>query len=72
MARLRPLRKCTTVDMLRRRYMRESAMLLRVLGSRGDIPIGPPKPLRVRSLTDKVSTYKGRLMLSGTVLEVTA
>ena len=45
-------------DMLRRRYTRESATLLRVLGSRGNIPIGPPKPLRARSLTDKVSTYK--------------
>jgi hypothetical protein len=46
------------VDTLRRRYMRESATLLRVMGSRGDILISPPKPLRVRSLTDKVLTYE--------------
>jgi hypothetical protein len=45
-------------DTLRRRYTRESATLLRVLGSQGDIPIGPPKPLRARSLTDKVLTYE--------------
>jgi hypothetical protein len=38
--------------------MRKSATLLRVLGSRGDIPIGLPKLLRARSLTDKVSTYE--------------
>ena len=48
----------SSADTLRRRYTRESATLLRVLGSRGDISIGPPKPLRARSLTDKVSTYE--------------
>jgi hypothetical protein len=48
----------STGDTLRRRYTHESATLLHVLGSRGDIPIGPPKPLRARSLTDKVSTYE--------------
>jgi hypothetical protein len=58
--------------MLRRHYTRESATLLHVMGSRGDIPIGPPKPLRARSLSDKVSTYKGRPTLSGTISEVTA
>jgi hypothetical protein len=61
-----------SVDTLRRRYTRESATLLRAEGSRGDISTGPPKPLRARSLTDKVSTYKGRPTLSGTVSEVTA
>ena len=45
-------------DTLRRRYTRESATLLHVLGSRGDIPISPPKLLCVRSLTDKVSMYE--------------
>ena len=45
-------------DTLRRCYTCESATLLRILGSRGDIPIGPLKPLRVRSLTDKVSMYE--------------
>jgi hypothetical protein len=45
-------------DTLRRRYMCESTTLLRVMGSRGNILIGPPKPLHARSLTDKVSTYE--------------
>jgi hypothetical protein len=45
-------------DTLRRCYTRESATLLRAEGSRGDIPIGPPKPLCARSLSDKVSMYK--------------
>jgi hypothetical protein len=47
-----------SVDTLRRRYTRESATLMHVLGLQGDIPIGPPKPLRARSLTDKVSMYE--------------
>jgi hypothetical protein len=59
-------------DTLRRRYTRESATLLRAEGSRGDISTGPPKPLRARSLSDKVLTYKGRPTLSGTISEVTA
>ena len=55
-------------DMLRCRYTCESATLLRAEGSRGDILTGPPKPLRMCSLSDKVSMYKGRPMLSGTCL----
>ena len=56
--RMLPRRLRINGDTLRRRYTRESATLLRVLGSRGDIPISPPKPLHARSLTDKVSMYK--------------
>ena len=60
------------VDTLRRRYTCESTTLLRAEGLRGDISTGPPKPLRARSQSDKVLTYKGRPTLSGTVSEVTA
>jgi hypothetical protein len=59
-------------DTLRRHYTCESATLLCVLGSRGNILIGLPKLLCTRSLTDKVSMYKGRPTLSRTVSEVTA
>ena len=59
-------------DMLHRRYTRESTTLLRAEGSRGNISTGLPKPLCARSLSDKVSTYKGRPTLSGTISEVTA
>jgi hypothetical protein len=51
--------------MLRRRYTRESATLLHVLGSRGDISTSLLKLLRACLLLDKVSTYKGRPTLSG-------
>jgi hypothetical protein len=46
-------------DTLRRRYTRESATLLCAEGLQGDISTGPPKPMCARSLSDKVSTYKG-------------
>jgi hypothetical protein len=59
------------VDTLRHRYTCESATLLRAEGSQGDISTGLPKPLRARSLSDKVLTYKGRPTLSGTISEVT-
>ena len=61
-----------TADTLHRRYTCESATLLRAEGSRGNISTSPPKPLRACLLSDKVSMYKGRPTLSGTVLEVTA